>query len=108
MYFFADADYDILTGKNDSVFVYNAYCNNHKKLHYNDMEAFLMNTPALGKVLANMDIDPSEADQIKIKMEKASRIPGKLRAADEIVRRRNNLRNSILNGFEIRAFFSPR
>ena len=109
-YLFADVDYDSISGKalrSDPCFIYNTYCNIEDKVHYNDLETFLINSSALGKFLANMDIDTSEVDQIRSKLEKSSRIIGRLRAADFVLKRKKNLRKSILNGLEVRGFLSP-
>ena len=111
LYFFADVDFDILAKKplhEHPAFIYSAFCFNEKRLHYNDLESFLINTNAFEKVLVNIDIDAREATALRSNLEKASRVTGTLRAADLIVQRANNLRSSVLNGLEIRAFFIPR
>lgn len=111
LYFFADVDFDLITKKplhDHPAFVYNAFCFDEKRLHYNDLEAFLINTNSFEKVLVNLDIDAKEAAALRGNLEKASRVTGSLRAADPIVQRANNLRSSVLNGMEIRAFFNPR
>lgn len=111
LYFFADVDFDVISKQplnEHPSFVYNAFCFEENRLHYNDLETYLINTSAFGKVLVNLDIDANEADGLRERLERASRVTGSLRAADIIVQRANNLRSSILNGLEIRAFFNPR
>lgn len=111
LYFFADVDFDVIADTplhDDPVFVYNAFCFDEKRCHYNDLESFLINTNAFEKVLVNFDIDAKEAKLLRSNLEKASRVIGSLRAADPIVQRANNLRSSVLNGIEIKAFFNPR
>lgn len=110
LYFFADVDFDVIAKQplnEHPSFVYNAFCFKENRLHYNDLETYLINTSAFGKVLVNLDIDANEADGLRERLERASRVMGSLRAADIVVQRANNLRSSILNGLEIRAFFDP-
>lgn len=111
LYFFADVDFDVIINKplhDHPAFVYNAFCFDEKRLHYNDLETFLINTNAFEKMLVNLDIDAKEAMELRGNLEKASRVTGSLRAADPIIQRMNNLRSSVLNGIEIKAFFNPR
>lgn len=110
LYFFADVDFDVISQQSlneHPSFVYNAFCFEENRLHYNDLETFLINTSAFEKVLVNLDIDVNEADDLRKRLERASRVTGSLRAADIVVQRSNNLRSSVLNGLEIRAFFNP-
>lgn len=111
LYFFADVDFDVLA-KNPlhqhPGFVYNAFCFEENRLHYNDLETYLINTKSFEKVLVNLDIEISEASNLREKLERASRFFGSLRAADIIVQRNHNLRSSVLNGLEIRGFFNAR
>jgi hypothetical protein len=111
LYFFADVDFDVISQKplyKHPSFVYNAYCFEENRLHYNDLETYLINSNALSKVLVNLDIDASVAQDLRDRLERASRLIGSLRAADILLQRAKNLRSSILNGLEIRAFFDPR
>jgi hypothetical protein len=111
LYFFADVDFDLITKRplhDHPAFVYNAFCFDERRLHYNDLETFLINTSAFEKVLVNLDIEASEAAALRGHLEKASRVTGSLRAADPIVQRTQNLGSSVLNGVEIRGFFNPR
>lgn len=108
IYLFADIDYDVVTKRrliDHPRFIYNAYCFDQAKAIYNDLEVFLINTRALEKVLANLDVDPRSANGIRGKLEKASRELGCIRAADQILKIRMQLSNSILNGLSIREFF---
>lgn len=110
LYFFADVDFDVISKQplnEHPSFVYNAFCFEENRLHYNDLETYLINSSALVKVLVNLDIDANEADGLRERLERASRVTGSLRAADIVVQRANNLRSSILNGLEIRSFFKP-
>jgi hypothetical protein len=110
LYFFADVDFDVITKRalhDHPSFVYNAFCFEEKRLHYNDLETFLVNTIAFEKVLVNLDVDANEASQLRSTLERGSRVTGCLRAADSLVQRANGLRSSVLNGLEIRAFFNP-
>lgn len=109
LYFFADVDFDVLANNRlhqHPGFVYNAFCFEENRLHYNDLETYLINTKAFEKVLVNLDIEISEAFSLRERLERASRIFGRLRAADIIVQRSHNLRSSVLNGLEIRSFFN--
>lgn len=111
LYFFADVDFDVITMQplhTHPKFIYNAYCFDENRLHYNDLEAYLINTSAFEKVLVNLDIDVSEATGLRVQLERASRVTGSLRAADIIVQRSHRLRSSVLNGLEISAFFNSR
>ncbi|SEA02024.1 Protein of unknown function [Alkalimonas amylolytica] len=108
--FFVDIDFDYIHQKQLNLhnsFIYNAYCSEEKKLHYNDLECYLLNTSALAKVLANFDIEPYEVDTIRDKLKTGSRAIGSLRAADYIAQRKFGLSKSILNGLEIDDYFDP-
>lgn len=109
--FLADVDFDFIAGHklhNHPSFIYNSFCFTENRLHYNDLESFLINTSAFEKVLVNLDIDINEADSLRERLERASRVTGSLRAADIIVQNEHNLRSSVLNGMDIRAFFNPK
>lgn len=109
VFFIADVDYDIISNRKlleHKNFIYNAYCPTTKTLFFNDLECFLINTSAFKKILINLDFDAASIESTTNKLEKASRIPGSLRAADEILQKEFGLSNSILNGFEIDAFFN--
>lgn len=109
--FLADVDFDFIAGyklHNHPSFIYNSFCFTENRLYYNDLESFLINTSAFEKVLVNLDINVSEADNLRERLERASRVAGSLRAADIIVQNSHNLRSSVLNGLDIRAFFDPK
>jgi len=109
LYFFADIDYDDIDNRPlflDARFIYNAYCHQTKKVEFNDLEIFLINSSALEKVLANHDIETARAPALREKLETASRQIGALRAADLSLPRKLKLSKSILNGLEIEPFFS--
>ena len=111
LYFFADVDFDEISGTpliDDPRFIYNAYCANKSLVEYNDLEAFLVNNGALEKLLINHGIDPSSAPEIKRKLETASRYFGSLRAADIVLGKKNKLSLSILNSFDIEPFFDAK
>lgn len=111
LYFIADVDLDVITGDNlhtHSNYIYNAYCFEETRLHFNDLETYLINTNAFEKVLVNLDLDAKEAVLLRQKLIFASRVSGSLRAADVILKRENKLSRSILNGLEIRIFFEPK
>lgn len=108
LYFVVDVDFDLTSGRSlyeHPSFIYNAFCFDERRLHFNDLESFLINTRAFEKVLVNLDVDTSMADVLRTKLERASRVIGSIRAADIVVQKSLGLRSSVLNGFEIRAFF---
>jgi len=111
LYFFADVDFDKISNKtlhNHPAFVYNAFCFEQNRLLFNDLESYLINTAALEKLLANFDLPPDTAASLRSRLEAASRRIGAYRAADIIVQREQKLTSSVLNGLEVRAFFSAR
>lgn len=111
LYFFSDIDFDEIAGEviiEHPKYINNAYCSATKKTEYNDLEIFLVNTSAFEKILANHDIEMSEVDSIRSKLESASRLAGSFRAADILVTKKNKLRNSILNGLEPSAFYNAK
>ncbi|RBH53624.1 MULTISPECIES: hypothetical protein [Pseudomonas] len=111
LYFFSDIDFDEITGENiveHPKYINNAYCSTTKKVEYNDLEIFLINTAALEKVLVNHDIEASEANVIRDRLESTSRLAGSFRAADILVTKKNGLRRSILNGLEPSAYFNSK
>lgn len=106
-YFFADVDYDHVSGTtlhDNPNFVYYVYCTDRCAAIYNDIELFLINTSALRKVCANLDV-PTTVTDLRSSLESSSREFGSLRAADIIVRRQNGLASSVLDGLEIEPFF---
>ena len=111
MYFFADVDFDGVANKSlhdHPSFIYHVFCFDQRRVLFNDLETYLLNTTALEKVLANLDIEPEAAVGLRERLERASRNIGSFRAADSVVQRKLNLRSSILNGLELRAFFKDR
>jgi hypothetical protein len=106
--YFADLDWDIIHSKpliECAEFIYNAYCGKTKKPIFNDLECFLINTRALEKAMANLDMNTADADQLREKIEYATRQVGAFRAADEIVRKKLGKSKSILNGLEPSQYF---
>lgn len=111
MYFFADVDFDGVAKKalhEHPSFIYHVFCFDQRRVLFNDLETYLLNTTALEKVLANLDIEPDAAAGLRERLERASRSIGSFRAADSVVQRKLNLRSSVLNGLEVRAFFKER
>ena len=111
MYFFADVDFDGISGvkiHDHPSFIYNAFCFDTGRTLFNDLECYLLNTTALEKILANLDIETGSAKDLRQRLEQASRDIGAFRAADILVRRANNLSSSVLNGLEVRAFFNEK
>lgn len=111
LYFFADVDFDVIAKlplNEHPNFIYNAFCFDENRPHYNDLESYLINTNAFEKVLANLDVSVDEAKGLRERLERASRVTGSLRAADTLLKKSLRLRSSILNGLEIRGFFNPR
>ena len=109
LYFFADVDFDGVTKEplhDHPAFIYNVFCFDQKRVIFNDLETYLLNTTALEKVLVNFDVENQAAPGIREKIECASRKVGCLRAADFVVQKRLNLRSSVLNGLELKAFFN--
>jgi hypothetical protein len=111
LYFFADIDFDAVSKKEifeHPRFIYNVYSGESKRALYNDLEIYLINTSALEKLLANLDLAPNYAAVLREKVEKASRAVGRLRAADRVLQAKEKLSQSVLNGLEVRgAFFYP-
>ena len=56
----------------------------------------------------NLDVEISECNNLREKLELASRFFGGLRAADIIIQKNNTLRSSILNGLNIKGFFNAK
>lgn len=111
LFFFADVDFDVVAKRDihdHPSFIYNVFCFDERRLHYNDLETFLLNTRAFEKVLVNLDIEAEQANGLRDRLERASRVSGSLQAADVLVRQRERLRSSVLNGFEIRGFFDAK
>jgi hypothetical protein len=109
LFFFADVDFDLVVDKplnKHLSFFYNSFCFEENRLHYNDLETYLLNTCAFNKVLANFDIDSADHLSLLKRLRDAARILGSLRAADIIVQKNNGLRNSVLNGLEVAAYFN--
>jgi len=111
LFFFADVDFDVVAKRDihdHPSFIYNVFCFDERRLHFNDLETFLLNTRAFEKVLVNLDIEAEQANGLRDRLERASRVSGSLQAADVLVRQRERLRSSVLNGFEIRGFFDAK
>lgn len=111
LYFFSDIDYDAISGRpiiHNPRYINNAYCQAKRQAEYNDLEIFLVNTIALEKVLSNQDIEPSEANSIRDRLEQCSCLVGSFRAADITLSKRLGLNRSILNGLEPGTFFNSK
>jgi len=111
LYFFSDIDYDAISGRKiiqHPRYINNAYCSTKQQAEYNDLEIFLINTIALEKVLSNQDVEPSEANNIRDKLEQSSCIVGSFRAADITLSKKLGLNRSILNGLEPATFFNSK
>jgi len=113
MFFCVDVDWDFVhkfPPMNKEFVIMNSACLITNKHFYNDMEIFLVNTVALDKVLASYDIDTSKSHirDLKNKIEVASRIIGKYRAADNITKNRLSLYKSVLNGLDAMTYFDSK
>lgn len=107
MYFVVDLDFDLIHKNcliDDECFIYNSFCDEQS---YNDMEAFLVSTPAFDRVLVNYGIK-DDASAIRQKLRIASAVLGSFRAADFLVKRENGLSNSVLSGLKVCHFFKKR
>ena len=105
MYFVVDLDFDLIHKDcliDDECFIYNSFCDEQS---YNDMEAFLVSTPAFERVLVNYDIK-GDGGAIRQKLRIASAVLGSFRAADFLIKRDKGLSNSILSGLEVCHFFN--
>ncbi|EBR9281967.1 hypothetical protein D5B78_24675 [Salmonella enterica subsp. enterica serovar Neukoelln] len=101
----ADVDYD-LTSKLGIVNGIEYFVLDDDRNHvYNDMDIFVLNSSALKKLFSNLriDIDDCELDELKNKIESATRVFGRYRAADFKLTQ-GNVDSSILNGLEITRF----
>lgn len=110
-FFYVDLDYDLIHEKislikNDK-FICNVYCFNDNQYFFNDLESFLVNTSALKKLLSSFDQPNSTKDvnDLKVKLELASRAIGKYRAADVIVIKEQGLQSSVLDGLKLDTYF---
>ena len=108
MFFCVDIDWDLVHGKSLPLkedFLINSYCQVKNKFSFNDLESFLINSSALQKLIASYDIVIDDFNDFKLKIEECSRAIGKYRAADDIVKNKFMLRNSVLNGAAVDDFF---
>ena len=104
MYFVVDLDFDLISNEcliDDECFIYNSFCHEQS---YNDMEPFLVSTPAFERVLSNYDIK-SDGGAIRHKLRIASAVLGSFRAADFLIKRDEKLSNSVLNGLDVCHYF---
>lgn len=111
IFFMADIDYDLIIGKklhDYHGFIYNAYCKSQNKFFFNDLEGYLINTPAFKKLLIQNEIDDEKIDIILNKLESCSRFIGSYRSADLILKYKEKKTNSILNGLSINSYFDPK
>lgn len=101
----ADVDYD-LTSKLGVIKGIEYFVLDDDGNHiYNDMDIFVLNSSALKKLFSTLriDIDDCDLDELKNKIESATRIFGRYRAADFKLTQ-GNVNSSILNGLEITRF----
>lgn len=107
MYFVVDLDFDLIYNDDlieDECFIYNSFC---RERSCNDMEAFLVSTPAFERVLSGYNIK-GDSEVIRNKLRVASAVLGSFRAADFMIKREKCLSNSVLNGLEVCHFFNSR
>jgi len=107
--FFSDLDYDFLTGnaiKTADRFYYHALCICNGLPKYNDLECFLINSPAFIRFMAELDQSEAEALRWREMLESYSRVYGSFRAADMVIVRSNGLKQSVLDGLEVAPFFT--
>lgn len=104
--FVVDVDFDGFTQNiiNDDRFIYNAYCFRKNAVCYNDIETFLFSTPALEKVLVSYGVAAECADELRGKIENATKFFGAFRLADIQIQKEKGKCNSILNGIEILSY----
>ncbi|MDU7339382.1 MAG: hypothetical protein E7L17_14860 [Clostridium sp.] len=103
----ADIDYDVVVNNNISDLInYNVFCRDSGFL-FNDLEIFLFNSNSLKKIISNYGLYESDEyfQSLKNSIEKVSRFFGKYRAADEVLKKKLG-GNSILNGINIKGYFS--
>lgn len=108
--FVVDIDFDSIISQSlytNEILIYNVFCEEEKRVHYNDLEIFLVNTSSFEKLLENFDISKNNVAKYRQLLEKASRDIGKYRLADNILVREKNLSSSILNGIDLEVFFDP-
>jgi len=108
MFFCVDIDWDLIHGKALPLkedFLINSYCQIKNKFSFNDLESFLINSRALQKLIASYDLVIEDFNDFKMKIEVCSRKIGKYRAADDIIKNKFMLRNSVLNGASVDDFF---
>lgn len=105
-FFLADIDYDLTTEIGTVSGVQYFFISNNNEHIYNDLDIFIFNSKALKKLLSNLrlDLPHDEIDDLKDKIETASRIIGKYRAADYKMTGGNE-EKTILNGLNIIDFF---
>lgn len=107
-FFLADIDYDLTTEIGTVSGVQYFFISDDKKHIYNDLDVFIFNSKALKKLLSNLRIEISseEIEDLKGRIENASRVVGKYRAADYKMTGGNE-EKTILNGLNISDFYNP-
>ncbi len=111
IFFLVDVDYDYLLNKLDEEeknLMYSFYCTESKRFFFNDIEAFLVNTNSLLKVIINLKLEGFEKlDYNELRqylMCSAGKI-GSIRAADEKLQVYPSDK-SILDGLDLFEFIS--
>lgn len=104
----ADVDYDLSSSVGIISGIDYFVINDSSGNRYNDLEGFIFNSGALKKIFSSLriEIDSEAIENIREKIESATRMFGKYRAADYKLTNGNE-RNSILNGINISSFFDP-
>ncbi|MDN8430360.1 hypothetical protein V5F22_17155 [Acinetobacter baumannii] len=103
--FIMDIDYDSSVGNlisHDNNVFYHGYCNINNQHEYNDLEVFLWETKAFQKILNEFEIE-EDATSLRNELSILASEIGYLKLADEILVKENNLRSSILDGFNIES-----
>lgn len=104
----ADIDYDSTAEIGTVSGVKYFFINKNADHVYNDLDVFIFNSKGLRKLLSNLRIElsQSEIDDLRDKIQIASSIIGKYRAADYKVTGGNE-EKTVLNGLNILDFFDP-
>ncbi|MGP2542006.1 hypothetical protein [Yersinia sp. 2541 StPb PI] len=104
----ADIDYDLTAEIGTVSGVKYFFITNDANHVYNDLDVFIFNSKGLKKLLSNLRIELSqnEIDDLRDKVQIASSIIGKYRAADYKMTGGNE-EKTVLNGLNIIDFFDP-
>lgn len=109
--FFADIDYDVVSQfsiRSEERFYYHSYCRCNAISRYNDLESFLINSPAFTKFMIEIDQGLSSVDLWRDELERISRIFGSYRASDFVVVKDKCLASSVLDGLNVEDFLDAR